>query len=132
MDKILGADRCMTLPATAKWREAERVVGIAVNQCCHVCRKFLKRNGSVNYVQTCFYSSICKMPLCRENRIDLVAGRTMTFLKEHINSDETRFYCDDFIHCRNFPNKKWLIHTSEEVARNSMNDDEHACINCLL
>ena len=105
---ILGADRCMTRPSTEKQREGIRRVGMEVNKHCYGCRKHLKRNGSVNYVQTCFCCSICKILLWREDRIYLVAGRTMTYFKEHGNYDESHICCNNLIHCRNYPIDKMI------------------------
>ena len=50
LESILGADERVTRPATPKQRESERRAGAAVNQRCCACRKFLKRNESVNHV----------------------------------------------------------------------------------
>ena len=90
-------------------------------------RKYLKRDGSVNYLQTFFCYSICEMPLCKENRIDLVAGRTITCSKEHVNFDETHLWYNDFIHCRNFIIDK-MIKSYPRRSSKKRNKRQWACL----
>ena len=44
------------------------------------------------------------MTLCREDRNDLVAGRTMDCFNRHVNSDEAY----NFIHRENYPIDKMI------------------------
>ena len=48
---ILGLDGFNTRPTTTKQGNSVRIVGVAVSHKFHACRKFLKRDGSVNYVK---------------------------------------------------------------------------------
>ena len=96
----------MTLPTTTKKRDSGRKVGIFANHQCFACRKFLKRDRSVNYVQFFFCYSICKMPICRESKVNRKTGRAMTYLEEHAHSDESHLCCNDFIYCWHFPKEK--------------------------
>ena len=82
LKRSLGTDGHMTLPPTAKQKEGRRRVGNSFSKHCHIHRKCLKRDGSVNVVQTYFYHSIGKMPLYREDRIDIVTGMMMTCFKK--------------------------------------------------
>ena len=116
---------------TAKQRDSGRREGVAASQKSCAYRNFLKRYGSVSHVQTCFFCSVCKIPLWRKNKVEPEAGRTTTCLEKHAHSDKSHLSCNDFTHCENFP-KKLLIFTLREVASNTEKDVEHACVNCLL
>ena len=117
----------MTYPETTKKRESGRRSRVNFNHNCCACRKHLKQDGSVNYVHTSFCCSICKIPLCRENRIYLVAERTITFLKEHVNSDETHVCYNDFTHCRNFTIVK-MINSHPLGSRKKRNNRWWMCL----
>ena len=100
---MLGVEMCATRLTTGKQRKSGRRIGTSVNQNFYDCRNHLKRDGSVGHRETFFCCSTCKIPLCRENKIDRVSDRTMNYLKEHANSEETHRYCDDCTHWKNFP-----------------------------
>ena len=102
LERITGPYGRNDHPVTAKQRESGRRAGIDVNQKCHICRKFLKQDVSANHAQTCFCSSTCKIPLCRENKVDPEAGRRMICLEEHAHYDEMSLCYIDFIHCEHF------------------------------
>ena len=95
------------------------------------CRKFLKRDGLVNHLQTFFCYSICKIPFYKEHRIDLVAGRKLPSKSMWILMRRIFLAIISFI-VGTIQLITWLIHTLEEVARNTTNDDEHAWINYLF
>ena len=63
LERIRGVHGRMTRTTAAKQREGGRRVGTSVSKHCCICEKYLKIDGSVRHVQTCFYCSVCKMPL---------------------------------------------------------------------
>ena len=68
LEKVAGPDGHVTRPATTKQRYSGRKVSTDVNYQCYVCKKILKRDGSVNHAQTYFCCSIFKIPFFRENK----------------------------------------------------------------
>ena len=48
------------------------------------------------------------MPICRENKVDLEAVRTETFLEEHVCSKKMRLCYNDFTHCKKFTKDKMI------------------------
>ena len=54
LERILGLDETQTRLATQNQRLEGRTVEISVSKSYFVCRKYLNRDGSINYVQTCF------------------------------------------------------------------------------
>ena len=71
-----------------KTLSSQRSAGTAVNRNCFICRNYLKKDGRINYVQTCFYYSVCKMLLCKESHYDVSIGRYFTCFEEHMVADE--------------------------------------------
>ena len=108
LERIAGPDGRMTRPMTAKQQHLWIKVGTHVDQKWCAWRKHLKRDWSINHVKPFFFCSICKMPLCRENKVNPEAGRAMIFLEDHEHSDESHFCCNDLIRCKNFPKDKIL------------------------
>ena len=103
LERIRSADGSTTRPPTKKQEEQGRRVGTAVNGNCFICRKYLTKNGTVNYQQTCFCCVICKMPLCKESRKDVTIGRIFYCLEEHKCSDEPHLLCGNYTCGKIFP-----------------------------
>ena len=96
LEKHDGRDpRCRWL-CDSYFNWSGRRVGVDVNQNFHSGRKWFKLDGSVNQAQNFLYFFICKILLCRENRIFRVAGRMTACLKEHMNFVETYIWREDF------------------------------------
>ena len=94
LERIRGANGSKTREPTEKQLASGRNVGTAMNRNCFVCRKYLKKDGRINYVQTCFCCSVCKMPLCKESHYDASIGRYFTCFEEHMVTDEEHLQCN--------------------------------------
>ena len=86
-------DGCTTRPPTEKQLREGRQVGAAINANCLICRKYLSSDDSVVYKQTTFCCVSCRMPLCKENRADVTAGRFMSCVDEHLESQHKVVGC---------------------------------------
>ena len=123
MERIRAINGSTTREPTDKQRSIGRTVGTAVNRNCYVCRKYLKKDDSVNYVQTCFCCSLCKMPLCKESHYDVSIGRYFTCFEEHMVTDEEHMQCNGrYVIKSPFP-KEYMVNlhttTSESPRRSS-------------
>ena len=103
LERIRGKDGSATRPATKKQLESGRTVGTAANSTCYVCRKYLSKDGKVVYTQTCWCCSICKMPLCKENRKDESIKRNQSCFEEHELGDDKNIVCGDYTVGQPFP-----------------------------
>ena len=80
-------------PTEKQTSREHRSVGSAIKANCFICRKYLKRDGTVDYRNTSWQCKECRMPLCKLPRIDKQIGRTETCLTEHQESDHPIIGC---------------------------------------
>lgn len=93
-----------TRPPTQKQLDSGRKIGAACNATCFICRKFLNADGMTVYRQTTWCCSICKMPICKEDRSN-ENGRSTTCLEEHFLQEEECLMCDNYVKGMPFPVK---------------------------
>ena len=85
-----------------------RATGNSITAHCFICRKYMKKEGKTNYVQTAFRCSDCKMPLCKADRSS--EKRPMSCYFEHKFSEDSDIGCSDVTsRRRNFPKEKQLL-----------------------
>ena len=97
--------------------------GHVVRQClslnCFFCQKYLKQDGTTNYVLMTFRCKFCKMPICKLDHSG--NGRDMSCLTEHSCSNDPDIRCHrtkrDFT---KFPKHKQL----KMVPASSEEDDD--------
>ena len=103
LERIRGRDGSAKRPPTKKQLESGRAVGTATNSTCYVCRKYFSEDGKVACKQTCWFCSICKMPLCKENRKDESIKRNQSCFEEHELGDDKNIACGDYTVGQPFP-----------------------------
>jgi hypothetical protein len=77
-------------PTEKQTNREHRSVESAIKANRFICRKDLKRDGTVDYRNTswqCKECKECRVPLCKLPRIDKQIGRTETCLTVHQKSD---------------------------------------------
>ena len=94
-------DGSKTRPATAKQKAEGRKIGAACNSTCFICRKYLKPNGQTMHRQTTWCCSVCKMPLCKEDRTG--NGRLLSCFDEHQQAEEECMMCEGHVEGMPFP-----------------------------
>jgi hypothetical protein len=80
-------------PTERQTSREHRSVGSAIKANCFICRKYLKRDGTVDYKNTSWQCKECRMPLCKLPHIDKQIGWTETCLTEHQESDHPIIGC---------------------------------------
>jgi hypothetical protein len=73
-------------PTEKQTQKENRSVGSAHKATCFICRKYLKRNGTVECRNAIWECKTCHMPLCKQSRIDAETGRTDTCVSTHLQS----------------------------------------------
>lgn len=118
LERIRATNGSTTRNRTDKQRAQDRRVGTAANRNCYVCRKYLKKDNSVNYVQTCFYCSYCKMPLCKESHYDASIGRYFACFEEHMSTDEEHMQCNGNYVVKSPFRKEHMVNLHPQLRRN--------------
>jgi hypothetical protein len=94
-------------PTEKQMKKEKRAVGSAHRANCFICRKFLKKDDTVQYQHTTWECKTCQMPLCKISRIDTATGRTDTCLSIHQQSSDPIVGCSE-MHCSSKPFPKEL------------------------
>ena len=81
MERITNDQNELYRPLTTKQKSEGKRTGTAINQKCFVCRKYLMSDGKTLYKDTIWRCSICKMPVCKQDR--RMSGRSFTCWEEH-------------------------------------------------
>jgi hypothetical protein len=94
LERMATRDGSVTRDPTEKQTSREyRSVGSAIKANCFICRKYLKRDGTVDYQNTSWQCKKCRMPLCKLPSIDKQVGWTETCLTEYQESDHPIIGC---------------------------------------
>jgi hypothetical protein len=93
-ERITNEHGEMHKKVTPKQRSKGLAQGCAITKSCFVCRKYLKKDGETNYVHTSFRCRICKMPLCKLERMNGPVGydRKENCMEEHASCDRKFVY----------------------------------------
>ena len=95
-------------PPTDRQMRRGRATGNSITAHCFICRKYMKKQGTTNYVQTAFRCLDCKMPLCKADRT--TEKRPMSCYYEHKCSEDSEIGCTDVSsRKRIFPKDKQLL-----------------------
>jgi len=92
-ERITGRDGSVTRPPTAKQLLQGRAVGSSVTNNCYICRRYVKADGSTNYVATQWRCKECGMPICKLSRIDQPRGRDLLCIDEHRDTNHRDLQC---------------------------------------
>lgn len=85
-----------------------RETGNSITAHCYICRKYMKKAGTTNYVQTAFRCSDCKMPVCKTDRSN--EKRPLSCYFEHKCSEDSEIGCTDLnSKRRTFPKHKRVL-----------------------
>ena len=72
------------------------------------------------------------MLIFRENKVSQESEKTMTFLEDHVYSDEFNLCCDDFTHKKSFLKNKMANSYPRRRSKQRIKNSKHALMNCLL